>query len=129
MDDDLWALIEPLLPPWPEKAPGPRPVPDRLCLQGILYVLYNDIAWQLLPSELGFGSGQTCWRRLERWQQAGVFDQLHRILLAGLHAADELDWSRACVDGSHVRVFGIHPHTAVRYVHAAHPDKALAKIR
>ncbi|WP_353962079.1 transposase [Streptomyces sp. NBC_00401] len=76
VDDDLWALIEPLLPPWPEKSPGPRPVADRLCLQGILYVLYNDIAWQLLPLELGFGPGQTSWRRLERWQQAGVFDQL-----------------------------------------------------
>ncbi len=85
MDDDLWALIEPLLPPWPEKSPGPRPVADRLCLQGILYVLHNDTAWQLLPLELGFGSGQTCWRRLERWQQAGVFDQLHRILLAELN--------------------------------------------
>jgi transposase len=97
VDDDLWALIEPMLPPWPEKAPGLRPVPDRLCLQGILYVLHNDIAWQLLPLELGFGSGRTCWRRLEWWQKAGVFDRLHRILLA------ELDWSRACVDGSHVR--------------------------
>ncbi|WP_425385660.1 transposase [Streptomyces marokkonensis] len=85
VDDDLWALIEPLLPPWPEKSPGPRPVADRLCLQGILYVLHNDTAWQLLPLELGFGSGQTCWRRLERWQQAGVFDQLHRILLAELN--------------------------------------------
>lgn len=70
MDDDLWALIEPLLPPWPEKSPGPRPVADRLCLQGILYVLHNDIAWQLLPLELGFGSGQTCWRRLERLDRA-----------------------------------------------------------
>ncbi|MBT2509215.1 IS5 family transposase [Streptomyces sp. ISL-98] len=103
VDDDLWALIEPLLPSWPMKGPGPRPVADRRCLQGILYVLYNDIAWQLLPPELGFGSGQTCWRRLDRWQKAGVFDQLHRILLAELHAAGELDWSRACVDGSHIR--------------------------
>ncbi|MFD2118459.1 IS5 family transposase [Streptomyces cirratus] len=68
-----------------ERSPGPRPVADRLCLQGILYVLCNDIAWQLPPPELGFGSGQTCWRRLERWQQAGVFDQLHRILLAELN--------------------------------------------
>ncbi|MEU1451457.1 transposase [Streptomyces avermitilis] len=76
---------------------------DRRCLQGILYVLVNDIAWQLLPLELGFGSGQTCWRRLDRWQQAGALDQLHRILLAKLHAAGELDWTRACVDGSHVR--------------------------
>ncbi|MEU6619784.1 transposase [Streptomyces litmocidini] len=44
MDDDLWALIGPMLPPWPEKAPGPQPVPDRQCLQGSLYVLHNDIA-------------------------------------------------------------------------------------
>ncbi|WP_406356393.1 IS5 family transposase [Streptomyces sp. NBC_00658] len=106
VDDDLWALIEPLLPLWPERSPGPRPVADRLCLQGVLYVLYNDIGWQLLPLELGFGSGQTCWRRLERWQQADVFDQLHRILLAELNAAGELDWSRACVDGPHPREKG-----------------------
>ncbi|MFC9458361.1 transposase [Streptomyces sp. NPDC056983] len=59
---------------------------DRLCLQGILYVLHQDIAWQLLSLELGFGSGQTCCRRLGRWQQAGVFEQLHRILLAKLNA-------------------------------------------
>ncbi|MFF7358664.1 transposase [Streptomyces filipinensis] len=74
---ELWTLIEPLLPPWPQKAPGPKPVDDRLCLQGILYVLYNDVSWQLLPLEPGFGSGQTCWRRLGRWHEAGVFDQLH----------------------------------------------------
>ncbi|WP_408997263.1 transposase [Streptomyces europaeiscabiei] len=49
MDDDLCALIEPLLPLWSERSLGPRPVADRLCLQGALYVLYNDIAWQLLP--------------------------------------------------------------------------------
>jgi transposase len=49
VDDDLWALIEPLLPPWPDKAPGPRPVPDRLCLQGVLYVLHTGIGWEDLP--------------------------------------------------------------------------------
>jgi hypothetical protein len=41
---------------------------------------------------------------LERWQQAGVFDQLHRILLAELNAAGCLDWSRACVDGADLRL-------------------------
>ncbi|ALC29332.1 transposase [Streptomyces sp. CFMR 7] len=101
--DELWAVVEPLLLPCPERSPGPRPVSDRLCLQGILFVLYYDIAWQLLPLELGFGSGQTCWRHLERWRKAGVLDQVHRVLLAELNAAGELDWSRACVDGSHVR--------------------------
>ena len=78
-------------------------MPDLLCLQGLLYVLCNDLAWQLLPLKLGFGSGQTCWGRLERWQKAGVFDQLHRILVAELNAAGQLDRSRACVDGSHIR--------------------------
>jgi hypothetical protein len=31
VDDEFWALIEPLLPPWPEKASGPKPEGDRLC--------------------------------------------------------------------------------------------------
>ncbi|MFF2895092.1 IS5 family transposase [Streptomyces sp. NPDC057966] len=93
--------VAPAGPPPP--APPPRPVSDRLCLKGILFVLNNDIAWQLLPLELGFGSGQTCWRRLGRWQKAGVFDRLHRVLLAELNAAGELDWSQACVDGFHIR--------------------------
>lgn len=58
VDDELWALIEPLLPPRPQKVPDPEPVDDRLCRQGILYMLYNDISRQLLPVELGFGSGR-----------------------------------------------------------------------
>lgn len=47
-------MIEPLLPPWPERSPGPKPVPDRLGLQGILFVLHTGIPWQQLPLELGF---------------------------------------------------------------------------
>ncbi|WP_432189966.1 IS5 family transposase [Streptomyces sp. Tue6028] len=103
VDDGLWTLIEPVLPPWPERSPGAWPVADRACLQGILYVLHNDMTGQLLPLQPGFGSGQTCRRRPERWQQAGVFDRLHRILLAELKAAGALDRSRACADGSHIR--------------------------
>jgi transposase len=52
--------------------------------------------------ELGFGSGMTCWRRLERWTEAGVFDQVHQILLAKLNAANLIDWTRAAMDGSHI---------------------------
>ncbi|MBG0566624.1 IS5 family transposase [Actinoplanes aureus] len=102
VDDELWKLIEPVLPAWPAKAPGPRPVSDRLCLQGILFVLHTGIGWEDLPQELGFGSGMTCWRRLQRWTEAGVFDQVHQILLAKLNAANRIDWSRAAMDASHI---------------------------
>jgi transposase len=78
-------------------------LPDRQALEGILFVLHTGIAWQHLPAELGFGSGVTCWRRLDEWQRAGVWEELHALLLARLRAAGELEWSRAIVDSSQVR--------------------------
>ena len=56
-----------------------------------------------MPTELGFGSGVTCWRRLEEWEQAGVWEKLHVLLLSELRAAGEIDWERAVVDSSQVQ--------------------------
>ena len=57
----------------------------------------------VLPQDLGFGSGMTCWRRLRDWNTAGVWQRLHEVLLAEFNAVGALDWSRAAVDGSHLR--------------------------
>src|SRR3954462_13496496 len=103
--DGLWQRIEPLLPQ-PERNPrypGRKRIPDRQGLCGILFVLHTGIQWEFLPQELGFGSGMTCWRRLQEWNAAGVWQRLHELLLAELHAAGKLDWSRAVIDSSHVR--------------------------
>ena len=83
VSDELWELVEPLLPSRERRSryPGRRRLPDRQCLQGILYVLHTGIPWHDLPPELGLGSGVTCWRRLEEWQRAGVWERLHRLLL------------------------------------------------
>jgi transposase len=103
--DGLWQRIEPLLPRPVRnpRRPGRNRIPDRQVLCGILFVLHTGIQWEFLPQELGFGSGMTCWRRLEEWNAAGVWQQLHELLLAELHAAGKLDWSRAVIDSSHVR--------------------------
>jgi len=71
-----------------------------------LFVLVTGVGWEHLPRELGYGSGMTCWRRLRDWNAAGVWDRLHQILLGELREADQLDWSRALVDSSHVRAIG-----------------------
>ena len=55
---------------------------------------------------MGCGSGMTCWRRLREWQDAGVWQRLHELLLAKLNEADRIDWSRAAIDSSHVRALG-----------------------
>ncbi len=73
-------------------------------LCGILFVLFTGIQWEWLPGELGFGSGMTCWRRLRDWNNAGVWQRLHEVLLDELRATDRLDLSRAVIDSSHVRV-------------------------
>ena len=105
VEDALWELIEPLLPKVERRYryPGRKRLDDRKALCGILFVLYTGIAWEFLPQELGYGSGMTCWRRLRDWHEAGVWQRLHEVLLAKLNAAGVIDWSRAAVDGSHVR--------------------------
>lgn len=104
--DDLWELIEPLLPsPKPRRTryPGRRPMDRRKVLTGIIFVLKSGIPWEMLPQEMGCGSGMTCWRYLKAWQQEGVWQKVHEVLLARLRAADQIDWSRAVVDSSSVR--------------------------
>jgi transposase len=103
--DELWELVEPLLPRRERRFryPGRKRFPDREALQGILFVLHTGIAWQQLPAELGFGSGVTCWRRLDEWQRAGVWERLHLLLLTRLRAAGEIEWSRAVVDSSQIQ--------------------------
>lgn len=103
VSDELWAVIEPLLPPHKPRPKGGRPpIPDRAALTGILFVLMTGTPWEMLPPEMGCGSGMTCWRRLRDWQAAGVWDRLHQVFLDRLGQADRIDWSRAAMDAATV---------------------------
>ena len=103
ISDELWAVVEPLLPPEPEKSKGGRPrIPKRDVLRGILFVLATGSHLEYLPPEMGCGSGMTCWRRLKQWHEAGVWQKLHRTLLDRLGEADRIDWSRAALASASV---------------------------
>src|SRR5437764_14740538 len=108
VSDELWARIAPLLPPERPKPKGGRPrVPDRACLTGIVFVLRSGIPWELLPQEMGCGSGVTCWRRLRYWQRRGVWKKLLHALLQRVGQEKGIDWDKCCVDSQSFRaVFG-----------------------
>jgi hypothetical protein len=84
VSDELWRLVEPLLPKKERcfRYPGRKRLPDRQVLCGILFVLHTGIAWEHLPRELGFGSGITCWRRMDEWQRAPPLVDASGITLA-----------------------------------------------
>ncbi len=56
VSDELWALVEPLLPK-PERVFGRPRLSDRAALEGILFVLVTGVPWKALPRQLGYGSG------------------------------------------------------------------------
>lgn len=98
LNDQQWQVIEPLLP-FPNRMGRPR-ADDRQTLDAILFVLRTGCRWEDLPRELG--SPTTAWRRLKVWEEAGVWENIWRAVLAGLEAQDKLQWAQAFLDGSFV---------------------------
>ena len=99
LTDEQWKRIEPLLPPLPVSSKGGHPwTPNRPVLEGILWILRTGARWQDLPDR--YPSPSTCWRRLKRWEEHGVWLDLWRAFLATLDERKQLDWSEAFADGS-----------------------------
>ena len=90
--DDLWAIVNPLLPlpPRPPYGGRHRTIPDRNCFAAIVFMARTSTPWRLLPArELGCGSPAT--------------EALHLEILDRLGEQDRLDWSRASLDSASVR--------------------------
>ncbi len=98
--DEQWQLVEPLLPK-PKRRKDKRgrpPAPNRACFEGILWVLQTGAAWRFLPDE--YPSPSTCWRRLQEWQERGVWLGAWRALLGALDEEGLLRWDETFLDGS-----------------------------
>jgi transposase len=96
LSDKQWAKVEPLLP---KSRSGGRPWADnRRVLEGILWVLKTGARWRDLPKE--YPSASTCWRRLRRWEEEGIWLKVWRQFLSELDQHGRLDWSESFLDGS-----------------------------
>ena len=105
LTDEMWARIEPVLPP--AKGPMGRPMKGhRDLVEGAIYRLRTGIAWRDLPQE--FGPWQTVWKRHHRFSIDGTWDKVLIALQVEADATGEIDW-RISVDSTIARV---HQHGA-----------------
>jgi len=100
LTDEQWELIEPLFPRRKLRRDkrGRPPAANRACFEGILWILQTGAAWRFLPDE--FPSPSTCWRRLQHWQDEGVWREAWRALLGALDENGLLRWDETFLDGS-----------------------------
>ena len=107
MPEEFMQELEPLLPP--EEPVGPQggrpPIPHAVVMRVIWYVLATGCRWEDVPLEMGC-SGRTAHRRLEHWEELGIWDRLHLRLLTLLRRAGELELETVVVDAVTVRAFG-----------------------
>lgn len=100
--DELWAVLEPLLPRHKNmhRFGGGRPrVPDRQCADAIFYVLRTGCQWGALDAA-DLCPHSTAHDRFQEWVAAGVFLKLWK---AGVEQFDDLkglDWSWLSMDGA-----------------------------
>ena len=96
--DEQWELIRPLLPA--RKRMGRPRADDRRTLNGIMWILRSGARWKDLPDR--YGSSSTCHRRLQEWEEQGVWEHIWLAFLSTLDAQGKLDWSQSFLDGSFV---------------------------
>ena len=102
--DELWALVEPLVPEFRSRPQGggTASLPARAVFTAIVYVLTSGCGWRELPLSFGVPF-QTAHRRFSQWTKAGLWRQLHHAVLDELGSQGLIDWSRVIVDAASVR--------------------------
>jgi putative transposase len=102
IDERMWELIEPLLPPDEARPQGGRPpLPNYQVLCGILYRLHTGCQWKAIPSR--FGAGSTLHRRFQHWVECGAFDKIFAILVCVYDELKGVGWEWMSLDGAIVK--------------------------
>ncbi|WP_353505443.1 transposase [Microbulbifer sp. DLAB2-AF] len=98
LTDAQWKLIEPCLPQLKRGKGGPKPIDNRACFEGILWILRSGARWKDLPPS--YPSPSTCWRRLQFWEEQGAWLEAWRKFLGQLDQRSLLNWEEVFSDGS-----------------------------
>ncbi len=103
LTDAQWSKVKRVIPPrkkpWRKKSRrGRKPVDNRKCFEGILWILWTGSPWAALPKI--YGAKSTVHRRLKQWAESGVLEKLWRSFLVELEDKEQLLWNECFVDGT-----------------------------
>jgi len=102
VSDELWAVLEPLLPVHQNthRFGGGRPrVPDRRCADAIFYVLRTGCQWAALD-QTDLCARSTAHDRFQQWAEAGVFLRLWQTGVERFGELQGIDWEWLSMDGA-----------------------------
>lgn len=101
ISDELWLELAPLFPTARSRRrrhPGRLAIDHRRIFTGILFIVRTGISWRRLPTEMGCGSGISCFRRLKVWAADGTLLSLMEVLRHRWEPFHEVNWVRLFVD-------------------------------
>lgn len=106
ISDDLWSVIEPVLPT--DRRRRGRPWNDhRRTLEAIAWRFRTGSPWRDLPDE--FGAWQSVWERHRRWSFDGTYAEMFAAVRAGCPADDQELADLISIDSTSIRA---HQHAA-----------------
>lgn len=102
VDDDLWALLAPVLRSTKDrKKPGRPRRDDRAIFDGLIWLARSGSQWSALPRE--FGPKSTVHERFSEWVASGALERAWAVLLRAYDGEIGLDWSWQAADGCIVK--------------------------
>ncbi|MCB0116158.1 MAG: IS5 family transposase [Caldilineaceae bacterium] len=96
----LWKRVKHLFPKVPRKpGRGRPPIPNRLVLNAIWYVLWTGCQWKALPSAAFGVSSSAAHARFQKWQEQGIFEQVMAEMVRFYDKKRKIRWKWQAIDG------------------------------
>ena len=102
VDDDLWALVGPILKSKKVRKKLGRPRrDDRAIFDGLIWLARTGAQWSQLPRE--FGPKSTVHERFTEWTTSGALERAWAAMLRAYDGEIGLDWTWLAADGCLVK--------------------------
>jgi len=98
LTDNQWETIQKHLPK-PAQTGRPR-CDDRTTINGIIYVLICGCRWSEMPKR--YGDDSTANRRLNKWQQEGIWKNILSGAIKSAHKSGKLNLEKISIDSSSI---------------------------